>query len=115
MESNSIKSTSSIPKSNQSNKENVPPVCKNKISISQIAPSSSSFKSKNKKKVIQRKLKRVPLADITNLCNISSASSSTSTNFTLSHQQPLIGVSISWKGTPKPFNLASKSLRMEFR
>ncbi|KAL5055062.1 hypothetical protein RYX36_035744 [Vicia faba] len=112
MESNSIISTSTISIfiSAQTNKENVPPVCKNRISISRIAPSSSSssFKSKNKKKAIQKKLKRVPLADITNLCNISSTSSSAST-------QPLIGVSDSWRGTPKPLNLASKSLRMGFR
>ncbi|CAL5212828.1 unnamed protein product [Lathyrus oleraceus] len=112
----SIVTTSTIP--NRSNKENVSPLCSNtnksKISISQIAPSSSSFKSKTKKKAIQRKRKRVPLADITHLCNISSTSSSTSINFTLFHQ-PLIGVSISWKGTPKPLNLAAKSLRMGFR
>ncbi|AES89754.1 hypothetical protein MtrunA17_Chr4g0040941 [Medicago truncatula] len=112
----STTSTSTI--SNHSNKENVPPVCKSKISIPQLA--SQSFKNKNKKNGIDRKLKRVPLADITNLINNSVSNSAT---FTLSHQ-PHTGVSsfissnsllISRKRTLKPLVSGSKSLRMGFR
>jgi len=92
--------------STSSNKENVPPVCKSKISIPQLA--SQSFKNKNKKNGIQRKLKRVPLADITNLINNSVSNSA---------YQPHIGVSslISRKRTLKPLVSASRSLRMGFR
>jgi len=105
--------------SNHINKENVPPVCKSKISIPQLAPQSFKNKNKNKKNGIQRKLKRVPLADITNLINNSVSNSAT---FTLSHQ-PYIGVSslssnsplVSRKRTLKPLVSASKSLRMGFR
>ncbi|TKY48916.1 hypothetical protein E2542_SST26339 [Spatholobus suberectus] len=49
----------------ESNKENIPPVCTNgEKKKNPIPPMASSFKRNGK-----RKIKRVPLADITNLVN----------------------------------------------
>lgn len=110
--------------SDQSNKENVPPVCNNtnkgkKISIPHTSP-SFKHKKKGSASATKRKPKRVPLADITNLFNINSDRST----LTLAQRQPQIGVSallsdpaISQRRIVATSAIvpSSKTLRMGFR
>ena len=92
--------------SDHGNKENVPPFCnsnvnkdKGKASIPHIM--SISFKNKKRS---TRKLKRLPLADITNLFN-----NSATDVFDLS--DPQMGFSV----IPRRIPCCSKTLRMRFR
>ena len=95
--------------SNHANKENVPSFCnsyankdKGKTPIPHIK--SISFK---KKKCSTPNLKRLPLADVTNLFN-----NSPTDVFNLSHlQRQQIGVSV----IPRRTSCSSKTLRMRFR
>ncbi|KAL9297764.1 hypothetical protein ACSQ67_023660 [Phaseolus vulgaris] len=91
------------------NKENVPPFCNSNVNKDKgktPVPHIKSLSFKNKKRST-RKLKRLPLADVTNLFN-----NSATDVFNLSHHHhQQIGVSIIPKRTPS----SSKTLRMRFR
>ncbi|KAI4322752.1 hypothetical protein L6164_022418 [Bauhinia variegata] len=93
--------------SDENNKENVPPVSKKERNP--IPPIAPSFKKSSK-----RKLKRVPLADITNVVNNSAPLAL--------HQQdgvsasPFVSVSLHSNSRRKTQVVAdSKTLRMAFR
>lgn len=108
--------------SDQSNKENVPPVynaANNKGKIPILPHAGPSLKNNHKKKGSKRKPKKVPLADITALFNnnLNSAATTTFTyTTTLPHQPqyPSDPSSISRRRTVL-ISPASKTLRMGFR
>ncbi|OIV99183.1 hypothetical protein TanjilG_19679 [Lupinus angustifolius] len=104
-------------KTEQNNKENVPPFCNTMKAKFKKSPISQKAKIPSFKSIgngIQRKPKRIPLSDITDLFNNSST-------FTISHHHRQINdlvseipsVSISrWRAQVAS---PSKSLRMGFR